>query len=546
MAMIQVRKNHTLIRNPLDSCLGFGYLSFWLCISISLVWASLVWAQPGQDIFLANAKALSLGHAVTADPPGIDSIHFNPAGLAKLRDLQFEFKGVYADVSLTGQFQSSPEYDRLLSIGNFHDQVSGSNSKINGITIFLPKAGLVDLPAAAAGMGGISWESKKYGITFADAVYAPLAGGVNRDDDDPGRYSYRRVGVTRLTYFSPSFGVYLTDTLAVGASLGASYFGVGDETDVRFPNTILGGFENVRRGLCGAFGLQVSVCAGSLDPTQPLASIELAVQDPLSLTFNLGVLWEPTDWFSWGAAYQSGARDKLRGTLKLKYSEGTRKFLQDTVDSVTVNGRHPNINTKEQTLKTTIDFPYPQHFSTGISVKVVPQWKFNMDLKWTETSVWDQWTIRFDEPVDILALAGPILSLLGAPGVSANQVILPRGYQDAWNLSFGVEHQLNDQLVLRMGYEPRKSHIPDNKRDFIVPLGDVDIYGMGLGYRPTSDTDIDLALALIKSHQYIPSDTSDNANSLNVNNFIYNPYAGQNITTDLNVSLFLLSYRTRF
>ena len=26
--------------------------------------------------------AMSLGNAVTADPPGLDSIHFNPAGLA--------------------------------------------------------------------------------------------------------------------------------------------------------------------------------------------------------------------------------------------------------------------------------------------------------------------------------------------------------------------------------------------------------------------------------------------------------------------------------
>src|SRR3954467_8736445 len=28
--------------------------------------------------------AMSLGNAVTADPPGLDSIHFNPAGLARI------------------------------------------------------------------------------------------------------------------------------------------------------------------------------------------------------------------------------------------------------------------------------------------------------------------------------------------------------------------------------------------------------------------------------------------------------------------------------
>ena len=29
-----------------------------------------------------DVRAMSMGHAVTADPPGIMAIHFNPAGLA--------------------------------------------------------------------------------------------------------------------------------------------------------------------------------------------------------------------------------------------------------------------------------------------------------------------------------------------------------------------------------------------------------------------------------------------------------------------------------
>src|ERR1035437_8354599 len=33
---------------------------------------------------LISPTAMSLGNAVTADPPGIESIHFNPAGLARM------------------------------------------------------------------------------------------------------------------------------------------------------------------------------------------------------------------------------------------------------------------------------------------------------------------------------------------------------------------------------------------------------------------------------------------------------------------------------
>ena len=47
-----------------------------------------------DSITIGNPKALSLGHAVTADPPDIDSIHFNPAGLTQLKGRQFFVKGI--------------------------------------------------------------------------------------------------------------------------------------------------------------------------------------------------------------------------------------------------------------------------------------------------------------------------------------------------------------------------------------------------------------------------------------------------------------------
>lgn len=44
-------------------------------------------AQLGQDLSV-DLRSLSLGNAVTADPPGISAVHFNPAALAKIDGLQ--------------------------------------------------------------------------------------------------------------------------------------------------------------------------------------------------------------------------------------------------------------------------------------------------------------------------------------------------------------------------------------------------------------------------------------------------------------------------
>lgn len=40
-------------------------------------------AQLGQNLAV-DIRSLSMGNAVTADPPGISAVHFNPAALAKL------------------------------------------------------------------------------------------------------------------------------------------------------------------------------------------------------------------------------------------------------------------------------------------------------------------------------------------------------------------------------------------------------------------------------------------------------------------------------
>src|SRR5690606_41827670 len=48
---------------------------------------------------------------------------------------------------------------------------------------------------------------------------------------------------------------------------------------------------------------------------------------------------------------------------------------------------------------------YPQHFQTGISVKVHPRLTFNMDVGWTDYSVWDSMVLKFDRNLEFLTAA---------------------------------------------------------------------------------------------------------------------------------------------
>lgn len=47
-----------------------------------------------------------MGNAVTADPPGISAVHFNPAALAKIDGLQTDVQGILANFDIQREFSA--------------------------------------------------------------------------------------------------------------------------------------------------------------------------------------------------------------------------------------------------------------------------------------------------------------------------------------------------------------------------------------------------------------------------------------------------------
>lgn len=69
-------------------------------------------AQLAQNLTI-HPKALALGNAVTADPPGIMAIHYNPAGLTKLKDRQFEVNLLSIYLDIDADFNAPEGYEIL-------------------------------------------------------------------------------------------------------------------------------------------------------------------------------------------------------------------------------------------------------------------------------------------------------------------------------------------------------------------------------------------------------------------------------------------------
>jgi len=532
-------------------------------VSLLLMLATQAQAQLAQNIFIGNPKALALGNAVTADPPGIDAIHFNPAGLARLSGRQFEIKGIAGDMSLEAEFQAGPELQ--YAFDQFPDSLSdplvnGQKSELSGTSVMLPFFGLTEIPVLAAATGGVSYEVEDRNMVLATGVFAPMLLGLKREPDDPGVFSGEEVGITRLTYFSPSVGYRVSDTFYVGAALNFSYVGVGLNFDNRQPNFILGAFDTLQQGGCfdgsgnvNSNPLNDIICTGSLSPFQTMTFIESEFERGLSTTFNVGVLWEMEPWLTLGMTYMSGARDKINGDVRIEYSQGLQGFVNNLAQDPTLIGliaRGVGLDQISVDETASMVLEYPQHFSMGASIKVTPRFKTNIDVKWTDTAVWNEWDIQLESPVPILGVLGSIVESLdqGTTGgaIGADGLLLPRGYESVWTWAIGLEYQYTDRLAFRLGYEPRGSSIPENKRDLFVPIGETQLYSTGFSFHWSKDTFIDGALGYVHSEQNIASNGSTNATSTAIDNFIYNPYAGYNMKTELSVIVGEISIRSTF
>lgn len=534
---------------------------FFLALMLNV--SNVAQAQLIQNLMIGNAKALSLGNAVTADPPGIDSIHFNPAGLARLKGRQSHLKFILGNASIAGKFSTNPIYNDL--VGNLPanadgtlvnpDKAADSKSEIKSFAVYLPGGGITELPVVAAPVGGFSINPPGSKMTFATAIYAPMMLGLTRSENDPGKHSGRGMGFTRLTFFSPSIGYQVTDTLAMGASIGFSYVGVGMDVALRAPHVVVGAGESILNAFCAGSPFKdvvdeiVDLCKGGISTFGTLIDITVDVEKAVSTTFNFGVLWDITPWLTWGFAYQSEANDTLRGDTAIQFSPELVGLYQGLAADgaaldlkALVSGLGLPLNGGAIETKTELKLVMPQHISVGISLILLPRLKVNVDIKWTETSKWESFRLDFDKSIELFNL----LDAAGVSGVEKNALELPRDYEDTINWGIGLEYTYSDNLKFRLGYEPRKSGIPDDKLDLLIPLGDADLYAVGFSYVIDRTSTFDVALGYVTSHQKIPAGSSSNVNSYIGDTFIYNPYAALDVETKLDVVLLELSYQSHF
>ncbi|GGY42266.1 hypothetical protein GCM10011297_14140 [Bacterioplanes sanyensis] len=530
-------------------------------------------SQLAQNLFL-DTKAMSLGNAVTADPTGIMDIHFNPAGLTKLDGRQWQLQAMNIYLSATSTFSLPDDYDAdqagLLDISN--DPILQEGDSQASAAAYIPGYGIMPmdmLPILTLPTAGVSIQPPGSKFTFANAVYAPMAAGFAKADDDPGRYQAKQVALQRFTYLSPSFGYKVNDEFSVGASFLFSHQAVSVVQDIRAPSVLVGVGELLQDSF-GCFDEDgnptgndplaplITLCGGNIGPYDDVGELRLTTEETLSPSFNLGLLWEPTDWFAFGLGYQSEAVTHLKGTYELEYTRDFADFFRSFRSSIVgaIGGAIFSLPTgqRRESGNVSVEMTYPQHLQLGTKFRFLDRYQINVDAGWTDFEKWDALKFEFDRQVSFLSTAKTLAPEL----VTDTTLSQTLGYRSVWSWGFGFQYDLNSRVQLRAGYEPRETSIPDNARSIQAPLGFASLYSVGMGYQWDMDTVIDLSLSFMQSAESIKADPQDaeqvgeypnSSNAINRNCLtctVTNPYPGLDVDTKLTIGAAGISFRTKF
>lgn len=547
----------------------------------------IAFGQLSQNLFI-DAKAMSLGNAVTADPVGIMSIHFNPAGLTKLDGRQVQISLMNIILSAEAEFSLPDDYKEseagLLRVHK--DKVLGkcdpnlptgkgncSASSKSSTAVYLPGVGLMpmdSLPVSTLPSGGVSIKPPGSKFTFANAVYAPMVAGFAKEDDDPGRYQAKQVALQRFTYLSPSFGYKVNDTFSVGAAFLFSHQAVAVKQNVRAPSVLIGVLQELQNAF-GCFDPDtgeatgndplapiVTLCGGKIGPYEDVGELTIITEESLSPSFNLGMLWEPTDWFAFGVGYQSAATAHLKGTYELNYSDDFaaffRNFRASIVGAIASTMFSLPTGEMQEAGNISTELTYPQHLQIGTKFRMFDRLQLNVDAGWTDFDQWDALTFEFDRHVNFLSAAKTTSPEI----ITDTSLSMPMNYESVWSWGFGLAYDLNSRTQLRLGYEPRETSIPNDARSVQAPLGFAELYSFGIGYQWDIDTVIDFSLSFMQSKEDIWADSQEDSNNyvfpnssdaINRNCLtcsVTSPYPGLDVSTKLTIGAMGFTFRTKF
>jgi long-chain fatty acid transport protein len=199
-----------------------------------------------------------------------------------------------------------------------------------------------------------------------------------------------------------------------------------------------------------AVGMEVMYFDLELERKLPIPSPVLETDqslngDSFGYGFNLAMHYKPCKYAAFGVSYRSQVKQNVEGDAD--FHSPAPIFTDTDVEGSVV---------------------LPDEVFLGVAIYPTDRLSFEIGAIWTNWSTFDELKIKFDDPQ------------IGFGG--ADEISVPKDWDDVWRINFSAEYKLLDWLDLRAGYVYDESPIPDHTVDYLVPANDRHMFAFGPGF----------------------------------------------------------------
>ncbi|KPA17502.1 long-chain fatty acid transporter [Candidatus Magnetomorum sp. HK-1] len=289
-------------------------------------------------------------------------------------------------------------------------------------------------------------------IVAGFGIYAPFGAEAywpGNPSQNPGAYNSTYGKFVRIAA-TPTISFKLNKKWSFGAGISLGVTEVKSERIYYIPPEIYKKLSNQYNTIKNQnTGLKYKVLAALSVNEKKLVAEFL---DTFNYSFNLGVMYKPSEKVTLGLTYRSRADMKVDGTIEFEGVQESFGFMD--------NG--DPISTKVDG-ETQVD--HPPQIQFGIRCQPSEDFSIEIDYLWTRWSIVDGFTID---------LSPKLLD-------NREQESYRKDWEDTSQIRFGFEWIADDYITVRAGYYFDPSPVPDDTFDFATSDIDKKVFSLGLG-----------------------------------------------------------------
>jgi len=287
------------------------------------------------------------------------------------------------------------------------------------------------------------------------SVNAPFGLSSTYDETWAGRY--QAVGSSLETYnVNPSLAVKISDALSLGGGIDIQYATAELSSAIDFGAVC---FAQLGPANCGAAGLVPQSADGRL----------VVKGDDVSVGYNVGAAFTPTDSLKFGLTYRSKIEHDLTGQADFT--------VPDSAQLLTATGAFRDTDTRA-------NLPLPSVLEVGVEWQATDDLRVSANYYTTDWSQLQALAVEFDNPAQ-----PPTAETLN--------------YRDSSRYGVGLDYDISRNFTLRAGCAFDESPVRPDFRTARIPDNDRNIYAVGASYKGIDGWQFDVA------YNYLDVDTSN-------------------------------------